>query len=155
MFKTIIWASDGSGSADLALPYAQRLATGRGHRLVAVHCKEILVGRAGGAPLLADEPEIEEKIKRQVETAHASGIDATLRVVTAAAPNAAHAIAEVARDVEADTIVTGTRGHTPAAGLLLGSVAQRLLHIAPCPILVVPATKAAARVERQKAVGVA
>jgi nucleotide-binding universal stress UspA family protein len=39
---------------------------------------------------------------------------------------------------ESDAIVVGTRGHTPIAGLLVGSVTQRLLHIAPCPVIVVP-----------------
>jgi len=34
--------------------------------------------------------------------------------------------------------VTGTRGHTALAGVIVGSVAQRLLHVAPCPVLVVP-----------------
>jgi nucleotide-binding universal stress UspA family protein len=155
MFKAIIWASDGSEAADLALPYAKRLATGRGRRLIAVHCRELLLGRAGGVPLLADEPDLEEKIKRQVDAAQVDGIDATFRLVTAAAPSAAHAIAEVAREVEADTIVAGTRGHAPVAGLLLGSVTQRLLHIAPCPVLVVPATKAAIEHERKVTVGVA
>jgi nucleotide-binding universal stress UspA family protein len=156
MFKTIIWASDGSDAADLAFPYAKRLATGRGRRLIAVHCKELLIGRVGGAPLLADEPDMAEKIRHQVEEAQANGIDATFRIVTAAAPTAAHAIAEVAREVDADTIVAGTRGHTPVAGLLLGSVAQRLLHIAPCPVLVVPAKKVAAdRNHGREAVGIA
>jgi hypothetical protein len=41
-----------------------------------------------------------------------------------------------------DVLVVGTRGHSTVAGLLLGSVAQRLLHIAPCPILVIPSSDA-------------
>jgi Universal stress protein family len=35
-------------------------------------------------------------------------------------------------------LAVGTRGHTMVAGLLLGSVTQRLLHISPCPELAVP-----------------
>ena len=38
--------------------------------------------------------------------------------------------------------MVGTRGHTPLGGMLLGSVTQRLLHIAPCPVLAVPANGA-------------
>lgn len=35
----------------------------------------------------------------------------------------------------------GTRGYPAIGGLLLGSVTQRLLHIAPCPVLTVPPEK--------------
>jgi nucleotide-binding universal stress UspA family protein len=52
---------------------------------------------------------------------------------------AGHVIADLARERQADVIVVGTRGHTALGGLLLGSVTQRLLHIAPCPVLAVPA----------------
>ena len=53
---------------------------------------------------------------------------------------------ELARQNEADAagaelIVLGTRGHSPVAGLLLGSVTQRLLHIARRPVLAVPEAK--------------
>jgi nucleotide-binding universal stress UspA family protein len=51
---------------------------------------------------------------------------------------AAHAIAEIAGREHVDLIVVGTRGRTALAGLLIGSVTQRLLHIAPCPVLAVP-----------------
>ena len=50
----------------------------------------------------------------------------------------AHVIAELAKRVDADLILTGTRGHGPVAGLILGSVTTRLLMIAPCPVVVVP-----------------
>ena len=47
MFKTIVWATDGSESADRALPFAKELATGEGRTLVIVHGKEIFVGGRG------------------------------------------------------------------------------------------------------------
>ena len=47
-------------------------------------------------------------------------------------------IAEAAEDVGADLVVVGTRGHTALAGLLLGSVTDRLLRILRCPVLAVP-----------------
>jgi nucleotide-binding universal stress UspA family protein len=150
MFKTILWATDGSATADRALPYAKSLAEGEGKRLIAVHCRELLIGgRASGYPLLADDDELQEKILRQVEEARAEGLDATAEVISAAAPGAAHVIADAAREIGADVIVVGTRGHAPVAGLLVGSVTQRLLHVAPCPVFAVPAGKQAEIAERE------
>jgi nucleotide-binding universal stress UspA family protein len=140
MFKTIVWASDGSENADKALPLAKELATGEGRSLVVVHSNERFVaGRGSGYPVLADEDELETKIKGQVEEAKSEGIDATFRLISGAGGQAAHMIAEAASEANADVIVVGTRGHSPVAGLLLGGVTQRLLHVAPCPVLAVPA----------------
>ena len=47
-------------------------------------------------------------------------------------------LADHARAGDADVIVVGTRGRTTLAGLLLGSVTQRLMHVSPCPVLAVP-----------------
>ena len=150
MFNTIIWATDGSAAADLALPYAKALASTDGGRIVAVHCNELLVGRAGGAPALADEDDLEAKIRAQVADAQRDGVDVSFRLATAPAPHAAHAIADIAREIDADAIVVGTRGHGTIAGLLLGSVTHRLLHIAPCPVVAVPATRAATSAARER-----
>ena len=139
MFKTIVWATDGSESADRALPYAKELAGAREGRLVVVHSKELLVGRAGGYPVLADEDDIETKIERQVEQLRKEGVDASFELVSGAVSHAAHMISDAAREVGADLIVVGTRGHSAIVGLLVGSVTHRLLHIAPCPVLAVPA----------------
>lgn len=45
------------------------------------------------------------------------------------------AIAEVARDLDVDLIVMGSLGRTGIQRLLLGSVAERVLRVAPCPVL--------------------
>src|SRR5437016_122715 len=143
MFNTIIWATDGSEAADAALPYAKGLAESEGNTLVVVHSKEVLRGRAGGYPMYANEDELETKIRLQADELRSAGLDVTLRITTGAAPGAAHMIADAASSFGADVIVVGTRGHTAIGGLLLGSVTQRLLHLAPCPVLAVPALRSA------------
>ena len=140
MFETIIWATDGSEAADAALPYAKGLAEGVDHKLVVVHSKEVFRGRAGGWPVYANEDELQTKIRLQVDELRAAGLDVTLKITTGAALGAAGMIADVARELDADVIVVGTRGHTAIGGLWLGSVTQRLLHIATCPVLAVPAS---------------
>jgi nucleotide-binding universal stress UspA family protein len=138
VFEVIIWASDGSDHADRALDYARELAEANSSRLAAVHVKEIMVGRAGGYPVQIDEDEVERKIQRQAKDLKDAGINAGYELRGATAGGAAHALADAANDVGADLIVVGTRGQGPIQGLLLGSVTQRLLHVAPCPVLAVP-----------------
>jgi nucleotide-binding universal stress UspA family protein len=140
MFKRIVWATDGSESADKALAIAKMLVTDSGGELVAVHCEErTLPGKGGGSrSLAANEQDLKSKIERQVSELSGEGIKATLETSQAFVGNAAHEIASVAKTHEADVIVVGTRGHTPLGGLLVGSVPQRLLHIATCPVIAVP-----------------
>jgi nucleotide-binding universal stress UspA family protein len=51
--------------------------------------------------------------------------------------NAADAIVRAARSKHADVIVMGTHGRTGFSRLLMGSVAQRVVGTAPCPVLTV------------------
>jgi nucleotide-binding universal stress UspA family protein len=141
MFNKVLWATDGSEAADKALALARTLAGESGGEMLVVHCTEFtLPGKAGGRfPVNANEDELKEKVQRQVDELSQEGIRSTLRLETAALGGAAHVIAEIAGEDGAEVIVVGTRGHTALAGLLVGSVTQRLLHIAPCPVLAVPA----------------
>ena len=138
MFKTIVWATDGSESADHAFPLVKSLASESGAKVVVVHSEEQLVGRGGGVRVHVDEADLITKIERQTSELSSEGIDATTKMVGGFAGGAAHRIADEASAANADLIIVGTRGHTPLAGLLVGSVTQRLLHIAPCPVLAVP-----------------
>jgi nucleotide-binding universal stress UspA family protein len=49
----------------------------------------------------------------------------------------AQEIVAAAKDRKADLIVVGSRGHGRLAGLLLGSVAQKVISLAHCPVVVV------------------
>jgi nucleotide-binding universal stress UspA family protein len=139
MFKNVIWASDGSEAAARALPTALELVESANAKLLVVHADERLGGRAGGGSLLFDEQEIETRLEEQVRELVDVGTDASFRLVRGLNRQPADLIADVARDTHADLIVVGTRGHGRLAGALLGSVAQRLLHVAPCPVVAVPA----------------
>ncbi len=46
-------------------------------------------------------------------------------------------ILKLAREMPADAVVVGTRGHARLASMLLGSVADRVVRQAPCPVMVV------------------
>jgi universal stress protein A len=47
-------------------------------------------------------------------------------------------IVEVAQQRGADLVVIASRGYGPLRQILLGSTAERVLHRAPCPVLVAP-----------------
>jgi nucleotide-binding universal stress UspA family protein len=137
MFRTIVWATDGSQLADGALDFVRELARIHGSRIVAVHANELLRGRAGGAPILADEPELQAKIAKQVEELRDAGFDATLEICNGSR-DVARLIAEAAETVDAELIVVGTHGHGGFTAVLMGSVARALCHTAERPVLVVP-----------------
>ncbi len=51
--------------------------------------------------------------------------------------NPANVIVEYAKEIEADLIVVGTHGHGAIHHMLLGSVAERVVRTASCPVLTV------------------
>ena len=57
--------------------------------------------------------------------------------VEVATGSAAETIVRVARERDTDLIVMGTRGRTGLQHVVLGSVAEKVVRLAPCPVLTV------------------
>jgi nucleotide-binding universal stress UspA family protein len=139
MFNTIIWATDGSEHADRALELATQLARANSATLHVTHIVEKQVStRMAGQNLYYGEDQIESKISGQVaELQRDGGLRVTVNTIPSTV-SVAKRIAELARDSNADLIVVGTRGRSALVGAVGGSVTQRLLHLAHCPVLAVP-----------------
>ncbi len=78
--------------------------------------------------------EAKDVVKPYVEMLEASGLEFESKLL--GGPTA-EVIFDVATAGKVDMIVMGSRGKSELAGLLVGSVTHKLLHIAPCPVLVV------------------
>jgi nucleotide-binding universal stress UspA family protein len=74
------------------------------------------------------------KLEKSVQKVKAAGIPLETYLVEFAPTDA---IVETAKQTKADLIVMGTRGLTGLKHVLLGSVAERTLRLAPCPVLTV------------------
>ena len=76
MFKTIVWATDGSGNADRSLAYAKALAEGEGTSLIALHVvQRITNSRATGLTANVDEGHVKEGVKQAVDELKAEGLE--------------------------------------------------------------------------------
>jgi nucleotide-binding universal stress UspA family protein len=142
VFYRIIVPTDFSTCAEEAWSLARRLARAFGSELVLVHV-------AVEAPLYNEGPFGMERVKRVHEAARkwateaiegwagkarAEGCQAR-GVVRTGAPY--QEIVALATDERADLIVIGTHGRGGVNRMLLGSVADRVVRLAPCPVLTV------------------
>ena len=138
MFKTIVLATDGSEGAERAAQVAVDLARQNGAKLVLAHIDERIAAKGDMPPVLPNEDKVQSETKAKAEALSADGVETSFEMGTVVLGGPGPAIVEIADRVGADLIVTGTRGHSSLAGLLLGSAAHRLLHISKRPVLAVP-----------------
>jgi universal stress protein A len=142
--RTILVPTDFSPHSDRALEVAEKLAKRMGGKIHLLHCYQINVG--GISPYGVTIPE-EFNLKIR-EAAEKKLLDLERKVAAEGIEVEAHltprfpseAVSDLAEELGADMIVMGTRGATGLKHILLGSVAERTVRIAPCPVLTVKET---------------
>ncbi len=141
--KRILAATDGSDGADRAVALAAGLAHALGGTLLILTVADDLSGSAVEA-LARSERDLGEALDLLVDQIlhHARTCAAragATRIETLSAwGDPTQSIIDFARRHHADAIVVGRRGRGQLSGLLLGSVSQKLVTLAPCPVIVVP-----------------
>ncbi|MCC6877846.1 MAG: universal stress protein [Sandaracinaceae bacterium] len=146
----ILVPTDFSHAAELAVEATARLATQLGAKvtLVHVHDPDALRPPASLGYSHAQQESMQSEIERAAEKglqdlrAGALKDVEDLEMVILHDPSPAHAICAYAKKIGADLIVIATHGRTGLKHLLIGSVAERVVRHAPCPVLSLRSTKA-------------
>ena len=140
--KRMLCASDFSSASRPALLLAQELARALKAKLILFHAYEtsVPIGNGGYLPpsvmqemLTASRDAAAQSLKRLARSNVKGGRISTL---LAEGPAAA-AIVRTAKKNRVDLVVMGTHGRTGVRRLLMGSVADRVIRTASCPVLVV------------------
>lgn len=131
------FSADSANALDRAIEFAKEFDS----RLLLLHCYPINVGGISPYGLVLSEDfdrEFREAASRKLaewsEKATAAGVQVE-QVLTPMFPS--EAISSTAEERGVDLIVMGTRGLTGLKHVMLGSVAERTIRVAPCPVLTV------------------
>ncbi len=142
--KKVLVATDFSEPSDVALAYGRELARSFGAKLVVLHIVENIMTRAFGPDgyaitnpdLQRDlEASADKQVNALLSEEDRQAIRADAVIISSNTP--AFAIADYAGTTGIDLIVIGTHGRGAVAHLLMGSVAERVVRTAPCPVLTV------------------
>jgi nucleotide-binding universal stress UspA family protein len=135
MFERILLAVDGSEESREALRTAIELAKAGGGEIHVVHVH----GKDTGFQI-KDDVETREEAETLVEAfcdlVKKADVPVAGDLRAARTEKVAEEIIRAADDFAADCIVVGSRGAGPVSEMLLGSVANRVVHMARCPVVV-------------------
>ena len=137
--KTILVSTDFSDYSKKALDNATALAKTFGAKIVLIHVVDALsyvVSESLQWEKVYDRlgESIRPMLEKQVNEIEHVGVSATSDLIQGVPYEQ---IVKKAGEIKADLIVMGTHGRTGVRHLLLGSVAERVIHLAPCPVMTV------------------
>ena len=143
LLKKILVATDFGEASDAALNYGRDLARTYGATLHVLHVAENVFARYADDGSMTLLPEIQSDIEHAAWKRMEGLVTDEDRTMLHAKPvvltalGTAEAIVEYAKTHTIDIIVMGTHGRRALAHLLMGSVAERVVRMAPCPVLTV------------------
>jgi nucleotide-binding universal stress UspA family protein len=143
--QRILAPTDFSELSKQGLTSAQELAEAFGAKLLLLHVVEPppypvegIVPSHLGATLLDDlERQASNDLAQMLSETHGSKVEVTRRVVVGIPYRK---IVEVAEEEKSDLIVMTTHGRTGLSHLVMGSVTEKIVRTAPCPVLTIRPT---------------
>jgi nucleotide-binding universal stress UspA family protein len=135
VFQKVLLAVDGSEHSGKAVSVAADIAKKSHGEVLAFHVREYQVARGGAYPL-EEEPHAQELVDGITASLQAEGVKARGVVEPHVVDSVAGAILAEAEAEGADAIVMGCRGRSELAGLLLGSVAHKVIQLSHCPVVI-------------------
>ena len=142
--KHILVATDFSEAAATALAYGRELSRRYDATLHVLHVVDDVGARLAAASTLPyDTSRMQEDLngieRRQLEDAltDEDRRELRLKVVQLVSSSPSHEIVDYAAKAGIDLLILGTHGRGPIAHTFLGSVAERVVRHAPCPVLTV------------------
>jgi len=141
--EKVLIPTDFSEPSGVALVYGLEIARAFRATPILLHVVEDRFTRVVGDGVVVNTPELQEELETSVRRRLEMPISNEDRdrlnpqAVVIASSTPAYAIARYAKDAEVDLIVMGTHGRRAMAHLLIGSVAELVVRIAPCPVLTV------------------
>jgi nucleotide-binding universal stress UspA family protein len=135
---------DFSADANQALAYAIALASTLGARVTLLHVMQsppwggsdmdVTVPHAYSRFIQHLEAEVAHRMQACLERVTAGGLEGEMAVVHGVP---FQEILDTAKKQQVDLIIMGTHGRTGLQHVLMGSVAEKVVRLAPCPVLVV------------------
>jgi len=143
IFKNVLVATDFSEPSDSALDYGRELARRFNATLHVLHVTDSVYLQYTGDAYVGFLPELQSEIEDAARTQLDALLTADDRRDLRAKPvvltgvSASRSIVDYSREQAIDLIVLGTHGRGAIGHLLMGSVAERVVRTAPCPVLTV------------------
>jgi nucleotide-binding universal stress UspA family protein len=136
VFKRILIAVDGSPKSEKTITIGLDLAERYGSSVTIVHVREYERYEGSDVDLGPPIP-AEELVDQVVARFRQRGIDAAGEIRRVNSGETPQQIVEAAEAADAELVILGSRGMSELKSLVLGGVANKVVHLTHCPVLLI------------------